>query len=142
MIQVTKLPAHEWRRVSADAHRAVFGKTKPASWDRIDYALLMVEQPADQVVCYVTVRETDPHTAYWQFGGAFPQARGTPAVYRAFCEAVDFQRKKSKRISMLIENTNQPMMRMAGKRGFLISGVRYFRGTVLVEHLLEFDKGA
>lgn len=139
MIDALKIPAAEWKsRFSESAHRAVFRTIKPASWDRIDYAWLLVRRDPGEVLCYVTVRETDHETVYWQFGGALPPAKGTTAVYRAFCTALSAQKKRSKRVTMLIENTNTPMLKLAAKAGFLICGVRYYQGTVLVEHLLEF----
>ncbi len=65
-----------WALHSEDAHKIAFGKVKPASWDRIDFALLAVDD-SEMPMGYITCREHDHETIYWQFGGAFPGTKGT-----------------------------------------------------------------
>lgn len=137
-MKIEKLSPDQWHSFSEHAHKAVFSKLKPAHMDRIDYALLCVDDNAT-VLGYVTVREHDHETVYWQFGGCLDSARGTLKSFRACQAFVDFQKKVSKRVTFLVENTNAVMLKFAMKLGFKISGVRLFQGSVLVEHLLEFE---
>lgn len=139
-MKVEKLNPDQWHMFSEHAHKAVFQKIKPAGTDRIDYALLCIDDNAT-VLAYVTVREHDHETVYWQFGGSLDSARGTLKSFRAYQAFVNFQKKATKRITTLVENTNTVMLKFAMKVGFKISGVRMFQGSVLVEHVLEFEGG-
>ncbi len=123
--------------MSENAHRAVFGKLKPAGFDRIDYALLAVSDGVPRA--YATAKETDFETVHWEFGGAFAGTIGTTASYRAFKGFIAAEQEaKRKRIRFYVENTNEPMLKLAMKTGFRIQGLRNYGGTVLLEHVLEF----
>lgn len=137
-LNVIQIGATAWRAISRDVHNVVFQTDKPAEFDRIDYAL-GVEDEAGQPMAYVTVREHDHESVYWQFGGAFPPAKNSPVAYRAFCKVIDWQKAHSKRIAMLVENDNTSMLRIAMKAGFRVIGVRYFKGHILLEHALELS---
>lgn len=136
MISVDELSASEWAKWSEQAHGAVFDEHKPASWDRIDFAL--VARRGDQLLGYVTCREWDSKTLYWQFGGAFPGTRATSLSFQGYQALVDHCKRRYERITTLIENTNLVMLKMAMKVGYRIMGVRNYRGEILLEHLLEF----
>lgn len=137
MIKVERFSRAEWREFSENAHFVCFGKHKPAEWDRIDFALLVVDE--EKPMGYVTCREIDAETLYWQFGGAFPGTRDTHRSFRGYQAFVDYCKPKYKRISTLIENDNLVMLKMAMKVGYRIIGVRSFKGSILLEHLLEFE---
>ncbi len=136
-IRIERFDRREWMKLSENAHRVCFGTLKPAEWDRIDYALMAV---AEQPVGYLTCREFDAETVYWQFGGSFPGAKGTLLSWRAYQAFVDYAQSKYKRVTTLIENDNLAMLKMALKIGFRVIGTRTFRGSILLEHLLEFDR--
>ena len=132
---VLQIPSDTWiTEYSETAHLLCFGKSKPASFDRIDYALLAVHD--DKPLAYVTVRELDPDTVYWQFGGVFPMMQKTLLVARCYKQFIDFQTTLCHRISTCIENTNLPMLRLAMAHGFKINGIRNYQG-ILVELLYE-----
>lgn len=137
MPNVKKLSPQEWEMMSENAHRAVFGEIKPKHFDRIDYVLLAVED--GKPVGYVTVRETDHETVYWQFGGAFEWARNSIVTVRAYDVFLDEQKKLgTKRIHTRIENKNYPMLKLALSREWVIMGCGVFRGTVLIDLVKEF----
>ena len=137
-MRIERATPHQWASLSEDAHLAVFGTLKPATFDRIDYALLAVDSQ-QKPLAYLTARETDHETVYWQFGGSFPGARGTPQSYRAFQAFLRYTKEAGyKRVTCLVENTNTVFLKFVMKAGFLIQGVRMFKSTVLVEHMLEF----
>jgi hypothetical protein len=137
-VKVEKITPAEWAKYSGHAHLIAFGKTLPPGSERIDFALLAVH--GEQAMGYVTCREQDAETVYWQFGGAFPGTKDTIRTfqgYRAFVDAC----RGYKRITTLIENTNTVMLKMAMAVGFRVVGVRAYKGSILLEHLLEFKGG-
>lgn len=134
-VTVDKFNRAEWREYSETAHAICFGTHKPADWDRFDFALVV--RTAEKLMGYITCREMDAETVYWQFGGAFPETRGTASVWKGYQAFVEFCRGKYKRIGTLIENDNAGMLKMAAKIGFKIVGVRTYAGSVLLEHCLE-----
>ncbi len=127
-----------WALHSEDAHKIAFGKVKPASWDRIDFALLAVDD-SEMPMGYITCREHDHETIYWQFGGAFPGTKGTCKTWLIYNLAAEYCSNHYKRITTVIENTNISMLKMAMKLGFIIVGVRGVQGSVLLELVKEFS---
>lgn len=138
-IGVLKYEKIKWDQFSEDAHKIAFGTIKPVSQDRLDFALIVINEDQNVPMGYVTCRELDSDTVYWQFGGAMPGTKNTKNSWEAYKALVDWCELKYKRITTLIENDNLVMLKMAMKVGFRISGIRYYKG-VLVEHILEFQK--
>lgn len=138
LIEVKKFSPKEWELFSEDAHRICFAEIKPKSFDRIDFALLCVMdgRPAQ----YVTCREYDHETVYWQFGGSFPGTRDSVRSWACYQRLTDFCQARYKRITTLIENKNIVMLKFAMKMGYRIIGIRNFANSVLLEHVLEFEK--
>jgi hypothetical protein len=137
-VKVERISAVNWAILSENAHLTVFGKHKPANLERVDYALLVVRDHTPLI--YVTCRELDGESLYWQFGGALPGTRGSIHTLRAIQTALDWAQARYKRVTMLVENNNRAMLKMAMKVGFLVVGIRNFQGSILLEHLLEFKK--
>jgi hypothetical protein len=125
----------EWQELSEVAHLVCFDELRPKSLDRIDFALVVVEENVP--LAYTTVKELDSESAYMQFGGAFPSAKGTAKSLSSYLEMVSFLKSKYKRISTIIQNTNTPMMKFAMKADFLVIGVRIRDAEVYLEHFLE-----
>lgn len=143
MIEIDRLDPQSWAKLSENAHLISFGTHKPADWDRIDFALL--SKKGGQLLGYITCQEHNSHTVYWQFGGTFPGAIETSLSWQAYHAAVEWTRKRYKRIWTLIENDNTVMLKMAMKVGFRVMGVRTHvtkeKTTILLEHVLEFENG-
>lgn len=139
MIEVVRVPKEEWAPMSEDAHRISFKENKPADWDRIDFALLGTKEGL--LTGYVTCREHDAKTLYWQFGGAMPMAKDSITSFMTLQAFFDWSKTNYDRITCLVENTNTVMLKMAIKLGFRIVGIRTFKQTVLLEHLIEFHNG-
>lgn len=137
-MKVIRIEKEHWAALSEGAHRIVFKENKPCEMDRIDFAL-SVEENDDSLISYVTCRENDRDTVYMQYGGSFPGARGTPKSLHAFLAIVRwFKESGYKRVWCLVENTNKAMLKLAMRAGFLITGIRVYKGNVLLEHGLEF----
>lgn len=138
-IALKKLTPVEWAVLSEKAHQVVFDKKRPASMERIDYALLATEN--DLLVGYLTARELDADSVYWQFGGAFPDTAALK-VFFAYQQFLNWTKEQGyKRITTLVENENLRYLKLAMKFGFRIIGCRFFEGEVLVELLNDFSKG-
>lgn len=138
MIQVHVLGKEDWDILAKDAHMAIFGENKPASQERVDFALLSIEQVTDDVLAYVTCKELSKDTLYWSYGGAFPSSSKSVmawACYKAMTEK-SFS-KGYTTIFTLIENKNAPMLKFAAKMGYQIIGIRHVDGCTMLEHVLE-----
>jgi L-amino acid N-acyltransferase YncA len=141
MIHTTRIDAQAWKEIySENAHLIAFSKHKPATSERIDFALIVAKDAL--ALGYVTCRELDAETVYWQFGGAFPSAKDTILSWQGYANMAEWCKVNGyKRITTLIENLNMPMLKMAMKVGFRVIGCRTFGGKVYLENLLEFASG-
>ena len=137
MIRIEVYDQKAWATFSENAHKIAFGEIKPADMDRIDFALMAVRDTTP--LGYITCREFDKDTLYWQFGGAFPGTKATSLSWKVYQSLVEWCRPRYKRITTLIENTNLVMLKMAMKVGFRVCGVRFYNGSILVEHVLELE---
>lgn len=138
-VSVLKVTADSWHKnFSENAHVVAFEKHKPAAKERIDYALLAIEKREDKPVAYMTCRELDSDSVYWQFGGSFK--KDTLWSWRSYSAFSDWHKDRYANISTLIENDNQVMLKMAMKVGFKVIGVRMFNSNVLLEHHMKGNK--
>jgi hypothetical protein len=135
VISIEKYNPEEWALVSENIHRGVFHREKPAAWDRISYVLVAYENSIP--LGYITIQEMNSDTAYLQFGGAFPRLRHSHRVWLLFEMGLQPLLSQYTKIFFLVENTNKPMLKLAHKSGFLITGVRVHQGNILVEHSLD-----
>lgn len=134
---VERIPADAWKAMSEDAHKVAFGTIRDASQERIDFALLV--KRGHQLMGYVTCKELDGRSLYWQFGGAFPGTKESSLTYSGYQAFIDWTKQHYDRVSTLVENDNIVMLKMAMKVGYRIVGIRNFKGHILCEMLLEFD---
>lgn len=138
VVQVTK---EKWHELSEKAHLIVFNEIRKPDQERIDFALV-VESSSGVPMQYATCRELDSESLYLQYGGSFPGTKGSPQSLRCMEKILEWSLFAGyKRISFLVENTNQAMMKLAMHTGFIITGVRNFRGLILLEHVKEFPDG-
>lgn len=137
-MRVVRVEKEEWKVLSEKAHLIVFNENKNSENDRIDFALTVEEEESSLLLSYITCRETDSDTLYWQYGGSFPGTKGTILSYRAVQATLRYCQERYKRVFFYVENKNSAMLKMALKCGFLITGIRNYKNTILVEHLLEF----
>lgn len=126
-----------WKKnFSEYAHKYSFGEVRCGDRERIDYALLAVNE--EELPCgYMTCREIEERVVYWQFGGAFPPIEKTVYPMRLYGEFLKWHLERYDRIVTYIENKNTPMLKMAMKIGFLVTGIRTFENAVLLENTLK-----
>lgn len=129
-IEVVKYSPEQWYSLAEDAHKLVFKKQRDPWMDRISYALLAVKD--SEAVAYVTCRETDRDSIYWQFGGCLDEFRGIYAV-RAFKAFLDYCNDKYQQISTLVKNDNVNYLHLLMKMGFRAIGIRVFENEIFLE---------
>ncbi len=132
-----QIPAEEWKQYSYDAHKAVFDEILPPEMDRIDYALLAVDEVKDIPVAYMTLREFAKDTVYLKHGGAFEPIKGTLASLPCYKLMLSYLEERYKNLTTLVENTNTVYLKMALTCGFKVIGVRNYKGVVLLELFKE-----
>jgi len=137
---VLKLSESDWKKYELGdyGHQIAFNSSLPPECQRIDYGLLLIDRNTDLPVAYMTCREFDKDTVYWQFGGALPPLEKKIWAFSAYLKFVEWHKERYKRITTLIENDNVAYLKFAMKAGFRIIGLRVFKGKILLEHVLEF----
>ena len=137
-MRVRKIEKEDWAELSKRAHLIVFNEDKDPLIDRVDFALTVEEEETSMLLTYVTCREVASDTLYWQYGGSFPGTKGTINSLKAMYALLRYCQERYKRVFFYVENKNSAMLKMALKCGFLITGIRNYKNSILVEHLLEF----
>lgn len=134
MINIKRFSKENWALISKEAHAAVFGTVRDSAIERIDFVLVATMDKSP--IGYITAREHDSETVYWQFGGVLMVHRGVSTL-KAYMMAIEEMRRSYKRITTCILNTNFTMLKMAMKVGFIINGVKVINGNTLVELVKE-----
>lgn len=117
-MKVRKISKTDWAALSETAHLVVFSEAKKAESERIDFTLC-VESEQGIPLSYVTCRELDAETLYWQYGGSFPGTKGTGASFGNCLLLLEWAIQNGyKRVACYVENTNQAMLKLAMKCGF------------------------
>lgn len=131
---VKKISKEIWaEKFAEEAHLAVFKEVWPRDFERIDYALVTVDE-ADKLVQYVTIREMDKESCYLQYGGSFEDFRNSIKSWRSYEVILDYLGKEYKNVGFLIENSNFPMLKFAIKKEFVVCGLRHVNGKLFLEH--------
>lgn len=137
--KIEKLLPEEWKLLSEQAHLAMFSESRSSEMDRIDYALIITDE--EKKLCgYLTARELDQDSVYWQYGGAFPGTHSSKKAFDVYGELILWAKRHYKRITTLVKNSNVRYLKLAMHFGFRIIGCRFFNGEVLVELLNEFSE--
>lgn len=132
-LTIKQVTPHEWAEMGELAHRVVFNEVRPAEMNRIDYAL--IAEIDGQLSGYLTAREFDQETVYWQYGGAFPGTHSSSKAVETYGAFVDWTLERYKFITTLVKNDNVRYLKLAMHFGFRIIGCRNFEGDVLLELL-------
>jgi hypothetical protein len=143
-LDVDILTPEQWKTLSADAHKSVFHEIMPEGRERLDLVIMMVTKDdagfVQRIHGYITCRELDSDSLYLIYGGAFPGTHSTSLSFPAYSTAIAWAKKKYKKIGMLVENTNAPMLKFAMKSGFLITGLRVYEGKIMLENSMDGEK--
>lgn len=134
-MEIKTLTPGEWAVICSDAHLTVFNEIRDPLMDRIDYALVIEEEGTP--LGYLTAREFDSETVYWQFGGAFPTSVSSAKAVECYRHMVEWALHRYKRIVTYVENENVKYLKLAMHFGFRIIGCRIFNKEILVELMNE-----
>lgn len=135
-MKVERVTNGEWVRFGYNAHLICFNEKRDTQLDRIDFALLAVDE---EPIAYMTCKELDGKTIYLQYGGAFPSAKGTIKSFFGYAAMLrQLKEYNYDTAGTYIENTNKTMLKFAAKAGWIITGIRTHEGSVLLEHRLKF----
>ena len=134
---IKKISSETWiKKEIMQSYLSVFGLLRPLKLERCDFVL--ISEVDHKINGFVTCHEMDSESVYWQFGGIHKDIQKSVLVSNIYVEAIEWCKKKYKRITTRIENTNLPMLRLAMKFGFIIQGVWNFKGKVYLELCNEF----
>jgi len=134
-VQIKVLSPEEWYRYAEEAHKLVFNHHRDPWIDRINFAWVTYDEVG--AIGFVTCREFDCHTLYWQHGGALQERRGVAAI-KSFEAILNKARDKYRRVTTLVENDNVNYLHLIMKYGFRVIGLRVFEGKILLELTMEF----
>lgn len=137
-MDLRRYTAQEWNEVSESMHSSVFNEFRPKELNRIDYVLAVWD--GDIPVGYVTCTEFDSKTIYMGYGGVMNHQKKSFKVLSAYMMILDWLKSYYLRVNTLIENNNVSMLKMALSAGFAVTGLRYFKGSILLEHSMEWGK--
>lgn len=138
MIIVHQIQKAEWETLAENAHLAIFGQDLPPCQERIDFALLSVDQAKDEILGYATCKELSPTALYLSYSGAFPPA--SKSILAWVCYKAGMEKLAQLGYTTIftkIQNTNRGMLKMALKMGFKIVGIRHMDGCTMLEHVWE-----
>lgn len=135
--KITRISKDEWHEhLCRDAFNVSFGNVRHPNIERIDFALIATDS-FNTISGFVTCKEMDAETLYWQYGGAMPNHSGTINVWNGYRCFIDWAKEKYKRVNTRIENRNYSMLRMAMKAGFCIVGTFNFNGKIYLDLAME-----
>lgn len=135
MTEIRKISVDQWEAYCAQhAHRAVFDEHLPTGLERIDYALLAVDEKTNAPMGYMTVREFDAESVYLKRGGAFV-ALAPGARLACYKKSLLWLDQRYQRMTQYVENSNIRYLKLSLHEGFRIIGIRNFEGSILLELL-------
>ena len=138
---IKKISPQDWAAgFSNNVHVTVFGKYRPGYMDRISYALLLIDTEKDAPIGYLTARELDNESVYWQYGGGIKPHFQPAIVLTGYKRLIAWHSDRYKRITTYVKNDNIEYLRIALKCGFRVIGTRTFKGEILLELLKSFDE--
>lgn len=124
------LNSQEWALFSKDMHTDVFNDPHYWSIERIDFAILVIENEIP--VGFATVRILDEVSVYLQYGGALTKNKFFN--FSGYQLVINFLKERYFNITTYIENENTTMLKFAMKAGFRIMGIRTFKNKIYLEH--------
>ena len=140
MFSVQQVFAKDWiGRFSEDAYLASFGSIRPAELERFDFSIIAIDE-GNNISGFITCKEMDSETLYWQNGGAFKNYGKTIHVVGGYRSFLRWAKERYKRVTTRIENTNYPMLKLALSVGFLIIGTCVVNNKIYLELINEFTE--
>lgn len=142
-MRVDKFTREEWlEKYAKDAHWAVFEEDFPVHNMRADFILCVVDLSKNIPIIYSTVSELTAKSVCMEWGGSFPDYRGTPYTKRAFqVMMMYFKEFGYEMVSFLTRNDNYPMLKLGFSAGFKTTGLNTNKDGIFLENTLYFKEG-
>ena len=119
---VVKIPKATWEEKYAEnAHISVFDDFAPKG-QKIDFACL-VENEKEELVSYCTFKELNAEQVVLEYGGTFPDKRGSVHAFPSFMAILESLKKDYKKALFVTNNDNWAMLKFGMKARFKITGV-------------------
>ncbi len=134
-VALQKISPEEWQRdFAANAHQAVF-KENLGEEDEIDIAIIGLID--GQVAGYSTAKFIGDGVIHLNYGGAVDDAKGTPELLMLYRLLIREYLSLGDYLRTYVHNKNRNYLLLALRTGFIVTGMRTFRGDTLLE--LSFD---
>lgn len=134
-MNIVRYSSSEWSEVAETMHLSVFNEFRPSDLNRIDFALVVWNDKIP--MGYITCAEYDSKSIYIGYGGSLQKSFKNLFAYHML---LSYLKERYLRVNTLIENNNITMLKMALSSGFLVTGIRYFNGSIMLENSIEWGK--
>lgn len=136
--KVIKIPKEEWNeKFARNAHISVFDAEFDPALHPMDFAYLVADEK-ENMISYCTLREMNKDNVVLDFGGTFPDYRGSVKAFPSFIAILDSLKQHYKRAVFVIHNENWAMLKFANKARFKITGTSLSdKVGLLIEHAKE-----
>lgn len=135
-MRVEKISKDQWALLSKNSNAAVFGEQVNPSSERIDFAYILLME--ESMKGFASCQERDADSVHIQYGGIALPFQHKKIASKTMHLLLHKLAEQYKRVTMLVENTNVPMLRLALSHGIYPIGIRTYKGSVLVEMGKEF----
>lgn len=137
---IEKVDSHSWKSDHMKSmYQDVFGSERDQTLETCDFVLVAKDSELDPVG-FITCHEMDGETLYWQLGGAASKIKKSGRVISHYVHCLAWSKARYQRVTTRIENTNAPMLKMALKCGFLITGIWNFKNKIYLELCHETEE--
>lgn len=144
-MRIVQIDRVEWiKNFQNDAYKKVFEDDDTSSMDRslFDHAFVVVDDKTEMPIIYNTIKQSSTDSVFIEFGGSFPEYRGSMKVKPAFKILLDmYKNGGAKVVHLNTKNTNVAMQKLALSTGFTQFGVHLSAGNLFLEYALIFGEG-
>lgn len=120
------------------AHAAVFEPGVSRNEGGFHFALMVVDEETDTPIIYVTCLKTTAGGVFIEYGGSFPDFRGSMKVLRAFRAVNEWFKINLFKYAMLAtRNTNAAMNKLALADDYFVTGVHTDDGRLYLDYTKE-----
>lgn len=140
--KVTKISKEVWEeKYAANAYVSVFEEPYNPEQHTCDFGLL-VSDNTDNLISYATIKNLNKTYACMEYGGSFPDKRGSTHVIQTFLVMIDWlQENGYKKLFFVTRNDNYSMLKFGLTAGFKITGLTINdKKELLIEHTLELEE--
>jgi len=142
-MKVTLFSRQEWLEYFGnDAHFSVFKESVGDTLNKSFFDAAAVVFDNTLPVIYTTVKQLSEDSVYLEFGGSFPEYRGSFKVLKAFKLLIEtFKNSGALMVGFATKNDNVAMQKLGLGAGFLPCGFHTTKSGVFIEYTLNFKEG-